>query len=196
MNTQRFEKRLWASALGSAMMWRLLRPVVRIGGPLDVDADVLHIGCGTGRFTETLAQTHPQWRITALDSDPNMIRSAYHRLHKYASRIRIVCAEPPALPYPDASFDLVIAAHVWHRLPTWRAVTLEAARVLRPQGILALTDSPFLQVKQPHNQDGPAATSVKVAVTAAGLTLADTASIPGIGYRILAFRYPPRPIAA
>jgi SAM-dependent methyltransferase len=142
MNTQRFEKRLWASALGSAMMWRLLRPVVRIGGPLDVDADVLHIGCGTGRFTETLAQTHPQWRITALDSDPNMIRSAYHRLHKYASRIRIVCAEPPALPYPDASFDLVIAAHVWHRLPTWRAVTLEAARVLRPQGILGLALPP------------------------------------------------------
>jgi len=140
MNTQRFEKRLWASALGSAMMWRLLRPVVRIGGPLDVDADVLHIGCGTGRFTETLAQTHPQWRITALDSDPNMIRSAYHRLHKYASRIRIVCAEPPALPYPDASFDLGwtqnVAMNIADR-PRWYA---EMHRVLKPGGRLALQD--------------------------------------------------------
>jgi ubiquinone/menaquinone biosynthesis C-methylase UbiE len=188
MKTQTIEKRLWATALGSAMTWRMLQPVVRLGGPFDVDADVLHIGCGTGRFTETLAKTHPQWRITALDSDTDMLSAAHRRLYRYGPRIRIVRADPPALPYPDASFDLVIAAHVWHRLPRWRAVTLEAARVLRPQGLLAITDSPVLHVNGRHSE-GPAATPVKVAVTAAGLTLADTTSIPGLGYRIFAYRH-------
>lgn len=192
MNTQMLEKRLWTSPVGAAVTRRILRPVVQLGGPLDVDADVLHIGSGSGRVAEALAQAHPQWRITALDSDPRMVAAAHHRLYRYGPRMRITRADPPVLPYPDASFDLVIAAYVWHRLTAWRPVAVEAARVLRPRGILVVADGFGIGAAGvAGGKDGPSLTPMKVAVTAAGLSLVDAVAIPGLGYRLLALRHVP-----
>jgi SAM-dependent methyltransferase len=191
VDTQMISKRLWSSPIGAAVAWRMLWPVVRAGGPIGVDADVLHIGCGNGRVTEALALAHPQWRITALDSSPSMIAAAHRRLYRYGPRMKVTRADPPDLPYPDAHFDLIIAVHVWHRLSAWRAVTVQTARVLRPKGILVLADTPTAQMgrrvtRHRGSEDGATLTPVKVAVTAAGLTLIDTVALPGLGYRLMA----------
>ncbi len=194
MDTQMIDKRLWTSPLGAVVTWRMLRPVVRLGGPIDVDADVLHIGCGGGRLTEALAQAHPQWRISALDSDTDLVAAAHRRLYRYGPRMRITRADPPELPYRDESFDLVIAAHVWHRLSAWRQVTVEAARVLRRKGVLVLADVPGVQLgrwSRHHGgaEDSGSLTPLKVAVAAAGLELVDSVAVPGLGYRLLALRH-------
>ncbi|HZM83864.1 MAG TPA: class I SAM-dependent methyltransferase [Candidatus Limnocylindrales bacterium] len=100
----------------------------------------LHIGCGNGRLTYALAQAFPRWHVSVLDSDSELAAKACHRLSALNQGLRVTRADPPDLPYPDSSFDLVIAANVWHRLPQWRTVTVQAHRVLRSGGTLLLTD--------------------------------------------------------
>jgi SAM-dependent methyltransferase len=57
--------------------------------------------------------------------------------------------DPGRLPFPDHSFDLLTAVCVYHHVPPEErpALTLEAARVLRPGGVFAMIE---------HNPVNPA----------------------------------------
>ena len=44
-------------------------------------------------------------------------------------------ADMTALPFPDASFDVVVAVHVFHLVRAWRQAVDEVLRVLRPGGV-------------------------------------------------------------
>ncbi|HEY4036964.1 MAG TPA: class I SAM-dependent methyltransferase [Ktedonobacteraceae bacterium] len=48
--------------------------------------------------------------------------------------IRLVCADIEHLPLSNASFDVVIAVHIFHLLTGWQEVIKEVLRVLRPGG--------------------------------------------------------------
>ena len=54
-----------------------------------------------------------------------------------------VQAQAEKMPFPDASFDAITCVYLLHELPpeTRREVAKEAARVLRPGGVLILADS-------------------------------------------------------
>lgn len=49
--------------------------------------------------------------------------------------LRIILADITTLPFADASFDVVIAMHVFHLVEGWQQAVREALRVLRPGGI-------------------------------------------------------------
>jgi ubiquinone/menaquinone biosynthesis C-methylase UbiE len=154
-------------------------------------ADVLHIGCGTGWTTHRLAHAFPEWNITALDSDAELIAKAFHRLGGLGTNVRLSRADPPELPYPDQSFDLVIAAYVWHRLDDWRTVTLNTHRVMRPGAAFVVTDMlkpSIARRRRSQVQRTPSLIEVKVALTSAGFRLTRCTEVAGIWYRILAHR--------
>jgi ubiquinone/menaquinone biosynthesis C-methylase UbiE len=101
---------------------------------------VLDLGCGTGHSTLALAAR--AGRVVGLDLTDAMLaearRLARERGLENASFER---GDAEALPYPDASFDVVtsrVSAH--HYARPERAVE-EAARVLRPGGRLVVSDS-------------------------------------------------------
>lgn len=54
-----------------------------------------------------------------------------------------VQAQAEKMPFPDASFDAITCVYLLHELPpeARREVAKEAARVLRPGGVLILADS-------------------------------------------------------
>ncbi len=54
---------------------------------------------------------------------------------KHAS-MRLVCSDMTQLPFRAASFDIVIAVHVFHLVSDWQLAVREALRVLRPGGML------------------------------------------------------------
>ncbi len=95
--------------------------------------DALEIGAGTGILTRLLAERLEQ--VTAVEPDDRMRAVLTGRMS--GTRVEVVAGRAEALPCPDATVDLVIAASAWHWVDESRAVP-EVARVLRPGGRLSL----------------------------------------------------------
>jgi ubiquinone/menaquinone biosynthesis C-methylase UbiE len=53
-----------------------------------------------------------------------------------AASLRLVTSDITALPFPTASFDVVVAVHIFHLVDGWEQAAREALRVLRPGGFL------------------------------------------------------------
>jgi len=100
-------------------------------------ARILDLGCGTGEIAAAISQRG--YRVTACDFAEEMIAVA--RSHHARTPVDWVCLEPDwkALPFPDASFDGIVASSVFEYLDDVPRVAAELARVLRPEGVLLAT---------------------------------------------------------
>jgi SAM-dependent methyltransferase len=109
-------------------------------GALGAGSHVLELGIGTGRIAVPLA-AHVG-RVVGVD----VARPMLARLRSKTAEPRIVplLADALALPFRDARFDAVVATHVFHLLPGWRAALREAARVLAPGGRLLNADESII----------------------------------------------------
>jgi malonyl-CoA O-methyltransferase len=120
--------------------------------------DVLDVGCGLGAGAAALAARWPQAAVTAVDQSPAMAQRARARLagdaHAVgralagvrrlfgataapadaARAVRVAAADAHALPFPDASFDLVWSSLAMHWFVDPLAAVSEWRRVLRPGG--------------------------------------------------------------
>jgi SAM-dependent methyltransferase len=102
-------------------------------------AAVLDYGCGYGRTLAAL-EGHGFDDLTGADTSPGMIARA-RREHP---RTRFTVLEaPPAVDVPDGGVDLVLLFAVLTCVPrdeAQRALVAELARVLRPGGLLYVSD--------------------------------------------------------
>lgn len=92
----------------------------------------LEVGCGEGRVVRDLARRGH--RVVALDLSPTLIRSAKEADPAGA----YVQANASALPFPDGSFDLVVAYNSLIDVEDMLAAVGEAARVLVGGGRLCV----------------------------------------------------------
>jgi ubiquinone/menaquinone biosynthesis C-methylase UbiE len=97
-------------------------------GNLTPESRVLEIGVGTGRIALPLAQ-HVKAYFGVDLARPMMDRLRAKRANE---PIYLTQGDITRLPFPDASFDAVIAVHIFHLVPAWRAALSEVERVLRP----------------------------------------------------------------
>jgi 2-polyprenyl-3-methyl-5-hydroxy-6-metoxy-1,4-benzoquinol methylase len=105
---------------------------------LEPDVRVLDIACGTGRVTLPLARRGAT--VTGLDMMPHLLEKALARAASEGLNIRFDEGFAETLPYPDASFDVVVSMFGIMFSPFPETVTLEMARVLKPGGRLALAN--------------------------------------------------------
>jgi ubiquinone/menaquinone biosynthesis C-methylase UbiE len=101
---------------------------------------VLDVGCGTG--TLAIRAARAGGRVTGLDADHAILARAREKTARAGLDIAFDEAMSTALPYPDASFDVVLSTLFFHHLPddAKRATAAEIARVLRPGGRLVVGD--------------------------------------------------------
>lgn len=95
----------------------------------------LDLGCGTGFFSQQLAQRYPQAQGCGVDIAQGMLQHA-QRLRPYASYL---CADAQALPLVSNSVDLIFSSMALQWCDDFAAVLAEAKRVLKPNGIIAFT---------------------------------------------------------
>ncbi len=88
---------------------------------------VVDLGCGTGRFTATLARTFAA-AVLGMDPAPAMLREC-----RAAGAGALAAAHAEALPLRAGSVDPVFLSMVYHHVDAARAVP-ELARVVRPGG--------------------------------------------------------------
>lgn len=100
-------------------------------------ARVLEVGCGPGHLATRLASEH-DLDVTGLDLDPAMIERARAVAARSASAGRrtatFIVGDVAALPFPDASFHLVVSTFSMHHWADPVAGLAEINRVLRPDG--------------------------------------------------------------
>jgi ubiquinone/menaquinone biosynthesis C-methylase UbiE len=107
---------------------------------LPVEGRVLDVGCGPGRMWAGGAFP-PGITLTLLDLSEGMVTEALTRVGAL-DRYRAVDgrrADAKSLPFPDASFDAVLACHMLYHLPDAGVALDEMVRVLRPGGRLVVT---------------------------------------------------------
>jgi SAM-dependent methyltransferase len=111
---------------GHALRVRMARAVELLGpGP----GDVLDAGMGPGRLASELDGAG--WTVFGIDPTPEMVEIARRRVRGAGDRFTVAPIE--ALPFPDESFDAVVATGVLEYADPGHAL-LELARVLRPAG--------------------------------------------------------------
>ena len=103
---------------------------------------VLDLGCGTGTLALEVKRRLPLAKIVGLDADTDMLRRARTKERRTGLQVHFDQALSWSLPYPDATFDVVLSTLFFHHLdPLGRSRTLvEVARVLKPGGRLHVAD--------------------------------------------------------
>lgn len=104
--------------------------------------NALDLGTGPGDIPIMLAEQHPGLRITAVDLADSMLALANKKvgLMGLQGRIALQRMDVKALDLPDGSFDAVFSNTILHHIPDPGAMLAEAARVLRPGGLLLIRD--------------------------------------------------------
>ncbi len=96
--------------------------------------DALELGCGSAYFSAWLARRGA--RVVGVDVTPVQLQTAQRCQRAFGLEFPLIEASADAVPLPDASFDLVhseYGASIWVDPYRWIA---EAARLLRPGGVL------------------------------------------------------------
>jgi SAM-dependent methyltransferase len=101
---------------------------------------VLDLACGTGVVAVTAALRGAQ--VCGLDLSPVLLERAHHNAATAGVDIDFIEGDAEALPYPDASFDVVLSqfGHIFTPRPA--VVVKEMLRVLKRGGRIAFSTWP------------------------------------------------------
>lgn len=131
---------LWLATFGKERAFR--EKILQLAS-LAPGEKVLDVGCGTGTLA-IAAKRHvgESGLVYGIDASPEMIARSSAKARKARIDIMFERGIAEALPFPDATFDVVLSTIMLHHLP--RKARLEAIRemrrVLRPEGRILAVD--------------------------------------------------------
>jgi ubiquinone/menaquinone biosynthesis C-methylase UbiE len=121
--------------LGGRKHGEFRQHVVELAG-LRGDERLLDAGCGTGLMALRVAARYPDCTVHGVDLSPRMIDIARKDAAKRGLTVDFRAGSITDLPYPEASFDVVVTNIMYHHLDLAekRQAVAEIARVLKPGG--------------------------------------------------------------
>jgi len=117
--------RQWLDALSAHLVGRTVSHIV-------------DLGCGTGRFTEPLAE-HFSARVIGIDPSQKMLDQA--RRKQRSGRVIFERASAEALPITDNSVDVIFMSMVFHHFANPAVVAKECRRALQEGGYVFIRNS-------------------------------------------------------
>ncbi len=128
-----------------------LRALRRAGALPLTGRDILDVGCGNGRWLRDLVRWGAEpARVTGVDALEDRIVEARTLL---PASVTLRHADAGALPFPDASFDIVIQCMMMSSVldaGIRRRIAAEMVRVLKPGGFILWQD---FTINNPRNAD-------------------------------------------
>lgn len=116
-------------------------------------ARVLDLGCGTGLAARAVARRDDfSGHVTGIDLSPYLVTAA-RRLaaeEKVADRLEFLAGDARTLNFADGSFDAVIAHTLLSHVEDPVALLSEAARVVRPGGMVGIFDGDYASLTFDH----------------------------------------------
>jgi SAM-dependent methyltransferase len=103
-------------------------------------AKVCDIGFGPGVVLAAILTSHPSWQGYGVDISPTCLEYAPKLLERYgvSERAELRLGDVRGLPFPDQSFDVVLASEVLEHIAEPEAGLAEMVRVLRADGRVLL----------------------------------------------------------
>ncbi|EAW34078.1 class I SAM-dependent methyltransferase [Lyngbya sp. PCC 8106] len=102
-------------------------------------ANILDLGCGTGRLLDRIAKQFPTVTATGLDLSDEMILQAQSR-NLYPQRLTFTTGNVESLPFVEHQFDAVFCTISFLHYPHPQLVFEQINRVLHPGGYFFLAD--------------------------------------------------------
>jgi ubiquinone/menaquinone biosynthesis C-methylase UbiE len=120
---------------------RIRRDTIRLAA-IEAGQSVLDVGCGTGSLTLLAKEAAGQGLVAGIDPSVEMIETARKKAARKKADIDFRAAVIEDLPFPDASFDVVLSSLMLHHLPdsVKDAGLAEVMRVLKPGGLFLAVD--------------------------------------------------------
>ena len=112
---------------------------------LKLGADVLEVGPGYGMTTDLLRNRVKN--LTCVEIDRSLAKRL--RCRTEGENVKVLCESGTAMSLADASFDGAVCFTMLHHVPSavmQDQLLVEVARVLRPGGVFAGTDSCYSRV--------------------------------------------------
>ena len=129
------------NTLTHSLMGSLIRGIAAdVAAGSQAGSQVLDVGCGPGHLSIRLAEQGLD--VTGLDLDPAMVERAQSNANRAGGvgRPSFVVGNASALPFPDASFDVVVSTFSVHHWAEPATGIAEIGRVLRPGGRALIWD--------------------------------------------------------
>jgi ubiquinone/menaquinone biosynthesis C-methylase UbiE len=123
---------------------------------------VLEVGAGSGFYSVEIARQIPEGHLEVLDLQPEMLKKAQQKLEaERLSNVSYTLADARQLTFAAGIFDVIVLVTVLGEVADQPAFLHEAHRVLKPQGILSISEhlpdpdfSSFAKVKALVEREG------------------------------------------
>jgi ubiquinone/menaquinone biosynthesis C-methylase UbiE len=122
---------------------------------IDDAIKVLDLGCGTGVVARSIAHRSGfAGKITGIDLSQYLTRVAEHLAIKegVAEYVEFRAGDTRNLDFPDGYFDAVIAHTLFSHIDDPWAAIMEAARVVKPGGAVAIFDGDYASTAFGHKE--------------------------------------------
>ena len=150
--------------------------------PADIAGkDVIELGCGTAYVALWLARRGAH--VVGIDNSEAQLATARRLQLEHRIEFPLIHGNAETVPYSDSSFDVAISEYgacLWAEPGSW---VPEAARLLRPGGLLVFLTNSFLLFLCMSAEDGIAATA-RLLRPAFGVSRVEWPGDPGVEFHL------------
>jgi SAM-dependent methyltransferase len=139
-NFKAAQREAWASFLPVEMITTIPAAKLVKFARVASGQNILDVACGTGVVAVTAARRGAI--VLGLDLSPVLLERARHNADLAGVSVAFTEGDAEALPYPDASFDVVLSQYGHIFAPRPGVVLAEMLRVLKPGGRIAFSTWP------------------------------------------------------